>query len=83
MGLRGDAYAGGCLTLLFIQLSIRLSKEVTYAKFSTYSRDKYKYKSNIFLFAKGWEEELVKSDGQIDIWGESRFQVNIKKNDNK
>jgi len=28
-----------------------------------------------WVVVKGWEEELVKSDGQIDIWGESRFQV--------
>eukprot|EP00088_Acartia_fossae_P040954 TRINITY_DN42725_c0_g1_i1.p1 TRINITY_DN42725_c0_g1~~TRINITY_DN42725_c0_g1_i1.p1 ORF type:complete len:292 (-),score=32.80 TRINITY_DN42725_c0_g1_i1:249-1124(-) len=28
-----------------------------------------------WVVVKGWEEDLVKSDGQIDIWGESRFQV--------
>ena len=25
-----------------------------------------------WVAVKGWEEELVKSDGQPDIWGESR-----------
>jgi len=28
-----------------------------------------------WVVVKGWEEDLVKADGQIDIWGESRFQV--------
>jgi hypothetical protein len=28
-----------------------------------------------WVVVKGWEEELVKSDGQPDIWGESRYQV--------
>ncbi|XP_023329088.1 mediator of RNA polymerase II transcription subunit 27 isoform X3 [Eurytemora carolleeae] len=28
-----------------------------------------------WVVVKGWEEELLKSDGQVDIWGESRFQV--------
>ena len=28
-----------------------------------------------WVAVKGWEEELVKSDGQPDIWGESRYQV--------
>ena len=28
-----------------------------------------------WVVVKGWEEELVKSDSQPDIWGESRYQV--------
>lgn len=28
-----------------------------------------------WVAVKGWEEELVKSDGHPDIWGESRYQV--------
>lgn len=28
-----------------------------------------------WVVVKGWEEELVKADGQPDIWGESRYQV--------
>jgi len=28
-----------------------------------------------WVVVKGWEENLLKSDGQIDIWGESRYQV--------
>jgi len=28
-----------------------------------------------WVVVKGWEEDLIKSDGQIDIWGESRYQV--------
>jgi len=28
-----------------------------------------------WVVVKGWEEDLVKNDGQVDIWGDSRFQV--------
>merc|ERR1719334_694197 len=28
-----------------------------------------------WVVVKGWEEDLVRSDGQPDIWGESRYQV--------
>jgi len=28
-----------------------------------------------WVVVKGWKEDLVKPDGQVDIWGESRFHV--------
>ena len=32
---------------------------------------------NAWTFLQGWKEDLVKPDGQVDIWGESRYQVQI------
>jgi len=28
-----------------------------------------------WVVVKGWKEDLLKPDGQVDIWGESRYQV--------
>jgi mediator of RNA polymerase II transcription subunit 27 len=28
-----------------------------------------------WVVVKGWKEDLLKADGQVDIWGESRYQV--------
>lgn len=28
-----------------------------------------------WVVVKGWREDLIKPDGQVDIWGESRYQV--------